>query len=245
MINRLSIIITLLFYLMPSFAQDSSSSEVSKTITALYPKTYFREILATEIPGIYEVVMGNNIAYTDKNGRYFIFGHLFDMKSQTDITAQRKIETRKVKFPTTLLGNAIKTVRGNGSRVLAVFSDPECGHCKKLESELAKLNDVTIYTFLFPLEQMHPESKTRAITIWCASDQSKAWSDYMLTGVLPELKACDNPINDNLVLGTRIGVVGTPTLISIDGRVHPGTASSDIIEDWMIVDIAQKDKETN
>lgn len=214
-------------------AQDLAAQKVATTIRALYPNTAFKEIRSTPVRGIYEVVMGSNVAYTDEAGKFFIFGHLFDMSAQVDLTANRLIEARKVEFPKELLGNAIKTVKGDGSRVMAIFSDPDCPYCKQLEATLTRLTNVTIYTFLFPLESLHPEAKTKAISIWCAPDKAQAWTDTVLGGKALKPTSCANPISDNLVLGGRLGVVGTPTLISADGRTLPGAASVEQIEKWL------------
>jgi thiol:disulfide interchange protein DsbC len=136
-----------------------------------------------------------------------------------------------VEYPKGLLGNAIKTVKGDGSRQLAVFADPNCGYCKKLEQELTKVDNVTIYTFLYPV--LGEDSKTLAIATWCAADRSKAWSDWMLNQKRPALVSCVTPINDNTVLGSRLGVTGTPTLIAADGRILPGAAPADKINEWL------------
>lgn len=216
------------------FAQDNAApQEVVDKFKAMYPKTVFKEIRKSQLEGLYEVVMGSNIAYTDASGRYFLFGHLYDMQQQVDLTAQRKLDSRKSEFPQQFLGNAIKTVKGNGSRVLAIFSDPDCPYCRKLEGELARLDNVTIYTFIYPLEQLHPEAKTKSVAVWCAQDRAAAWTDAVLAGKTPKLVACENPINDNLVLGSRLGVTGTPTLIAADGRVLPGAAPAEQIDRWL------------
>lgn len=213
--------------------EDPATQKIAERFKAMYPRTNFKEVRKARVSGLYEVVMGENVAYTDETGRYFIFGHLFDMKEQVDLTAQRKVESKKSEFPAAFLGNAIKTVKGDGSRVMAVFSDPDCGYCKKLEGELAKLDNVTVYTFMFPLETIHPEAKNKAIAVWCSKDRGAAWAQTVLTGQSPKLVACNNPINDNLVLGGRLGVVGTPTLIALDGRILPGAAPAESIDKWL------------
>lgn len=218
---------------VPAFAQDEAPASVVEKFKSMYPKTTFKEIRKSQVSGLYEVVMGENIAYTDDSGRYFIFGHLFDMQQQVDLTAQRKLDSKKVEFPAQHLGQAIKTVKGDGSRSLAVFSDPDCPYCKQLEGELARLDNVTIYTFLYPLESLHPEAKTKAVSVWCAPNKAKAWSELMLAGKTPKLVACNNPVNDNLVLGSKLGVVGTPTLIAVDGRLLPGSAPAERIDQWL------------
>lgn len=218
---------------IPAFAQDDAPASVVEKFKTMYPKTTFKEIRKSQVSGLYEVVMGENIAYTDESGRYFIFGHLFDMQQQVDLTAQRKLDSKKTEYPAQYLAQAIKTVKGDGSRSVAVFSDPDCPYCKQLEGELARLDNVTIYTFLYPLESLHPEAKTKAVSVWCAPNKAKAWSELMLAGKKPKLVACNNPVNDNLVLGSRLGVVGTPTLIAADGRVLPGSAPAEKIDQWL------------
>jgi thiol:disulfide interchange protein DsbC len=98
---------------------------------------------------------------------------------------------------------------------------------------MATLTDVTIYKFLYPLESLHPSAKSKAIAIWCASDPAKAWSDALLAETVPQLRACPNPVNDNLVLGGALGVVGTPTMIAADGRVLPGAVTAATLDAWL------------
>lgn len=218
---------------IPAFAQDEAPASVVEKFKTMYPKTTFKEIRKSQVSGLYEVVMGENIAYTDESGRYFIFGHLFDMQQQVDLTAQRKLDSKKTEYPAQYLAQAIKAVKGDGSRSVAVFSDPDCPYCKQLEGELARLDNVTVYTFLYPLESLHPEAKTKAVSVWCAPNKAKAWSELMLAGKKPKLVACNNPVNDNLVLGSRLGVVGTPTLIAADGRILRGSAPAEKIDQWL------------
>lgn len=212
---------------------DQAPQEVVQTIQAKFPNTRIKEVRKAPIDGLYEIVMGSNVAYADSSARYLIFGHLWDSQAQVDLTAQRKVEAKKSEFPSQFLQNAIKTVKGDGSRVFAVFSDPDCPYCRKLESELARMDNVTIYTFLFPLETLHPEAKTKSIAVWCSADRGRAWSQAVMTGVAPQLVACANPVNDNLVLGTRLGVTGTPTLISLDGRILPGAVPAEKLDQWL------------
>ena len=238
--KKILLLIGFLFSTAAGAADDAA--KVLDKLKATYPNTQFSAIDNTPFDGIYEVTMGNNIVYTDRNAQFFFFGHIFDMKNQVDVTAEKKqalastsapTTEKKVVFPRALLSNAIRTVKGSGEREIAVFSDPDCPYCKTLETELSALDNVTIYTFLYPLENLHREAKVRSISIWCAPDRNKAWQDYMLLGITPSLLACHNPIDDNLVLGSALGVVGTPTLIAADGRVLPGAATAKMINDWL------------
>jgi thiol:disulfide interchange protein DsbC len=131
-------------------------------------------------------------------------------------------EATPVSFDQLPLADAIKTVHGNGSRQLAVFSDPNCIYCKQLEPELAALNNVTIYTFLVPFQ-----GDARPIAIWCAADRARAWRQWMLQGEAGTQKPdtqCDHPIARNLTLARRLGVQGTPTLFWNDGTRTDGYA---------------------
>lgn len=217
--------------------QKAEQSKLDE-LKALYPNTTINSVRPSHIKGVYEVVMGRNIAYTDDSGRYFLFGHLFDMQKQIDLTADRYTESNQVEkaqreFPKAYLNNAIKTVKGNGQRVLALFSDPDCPYCKKIESELDRLDNITIYTFLYPLESLHPEAKQKAISVWCASDRLSAWQTWMKADKLPPEQNCQHPLDANLALGKKLHISGTPTLIAEDGRVLVGAASIEKIEAWL------------
>ncbi|MDR6503850.1 thiol:disulfide interchange protein DsbC [Burkholderia ambifaria] len=211
----------------------AAAQQVADHLTAIYPKTPFRDIKPAPLPGLYEVSMGENVAYTDSTGRYFLFGHLYDMQDQVDITEQRKAQGYKTRFPAAVLNHAIRTVHGDGQRVLAVFSDPNCPYCHQLEQQLAMVDNVTIYTFLYPLESRHPDAMTKSIRIQCSPDPAKAWKEWMTENRLPPLVSCHHPINDNIVLGSRLGITGTPTIIAEDGRMLPGAVSAAQLNAWL------------
>jgi thiol:disulfide interchange protein DsbC len=213
---------------------DDGVEELEQRLKAQYPATQIERVQLSEIPALYEVTMGQNAAYTDASGRYFVFGHLYDMQTQRDLTAERMEKQQRLAFADLPLADAIKTVHGKGERVLAVFSDPDCPYCRRLEGELDQLDNVTIYTFAYPLESLHPEAKDKAIAVWCAQGRAQAWQALMKTGKVPAKGRCEHPIARNIELGQRLGIHGTPTLLSSDGRVLPGAASSERIEQWLV-----------
>lgn len=216
------------------FAQGNPDTALfEQRLKQQYPSTTFKSIRTTPIAGIFEVQMGENLAYIDASGRYFMFGRLYDMPQQQDLTEGRLAEISRVDVSQFPIADAIKTVKGNGSRVLYVFSDPDCPFCKRLESSLRNLTDVTIYTFLYPLEQLHPDAKRKANNIWCMPSRSTAWDALMLEGKEPLDASCATPVDRTIALGNKLGITGTPTMFSGDGRKRAGAAEAQSINVWL------------
>ena len=230
----LAIVLTVIATTAHAGQSESKLEAIGNKLRALYPATQFNEIRPSQFEGMYEVVMGKNVGYTDGEGRYFLFGHVFDMQTRQDLTQQRIDELNKVNFSELPLKDAIKEVRGKGQRKLVVFSDPDCPYCKKLEQELPQLDNVTIYTFPLPLEGLHPDAPRKAKSIWCSAKRQSAWHDYLVSNKQPTANTdCANPIDRNIQLGQKLGINGTPTLVAEDGRVMPGAASAEQIENWL------------
>lgn len=211
----------------------SDEAAIRKAMQATFPKQKLVSISKTPITGMYEVVVGEHIIYTNEDASHFITeGHLWDVKEQRDLTAERKDELERIDFNALPLDLAIKDVRGNGSRKIAVFSDPDCPFCKRLEKEgLRDLTDVTIYTFLFPLP-MHPDAPAKSRAIWCAPDKLKAWQLWMIKGYLPQgSSACVPPLEKISALAKKVGVDSTPILFFSDGsRLRGAYPAEDIAQ---------------
>jgi thiol:disulfide interchange protein DsbC len=214
-------------------AEVDPVTRIEAALKTAYPATSFRDIRPTPLPGIYEVTMGRNLAYVGSDARHFLFGHLYDMREQRDLTADRLEAARRIDFASLPLADAITSVRGDGARVLAVFSDPDCPYCRKLEQELAKLDNVSVHTFLYPLAELHPQARSRAIAVWCAPDRAAAWKALMLEGKAPPAAECAHPIDRNIELARRLGVEGTPALFDVRGRHLAGAAPARRIEDFL------------
>ncbi len=179
------------------------------------------QVNQSPISGIYEIVTLDHIFYTDKGGQYLIDGSLFDLKARRNLTDARSRQLFAVDFSKLPLEIAVKKVKGNGSRKMAYFTDPNCGWCKKLEHEMQNVTDVTMYLFLATYIGGE-DSAQKAQAIWCSEDRAKAWDDLMLNGVKPATGKCDAPTSKVMALGEKLKVNGTPALIFANGVINPG-----------------------
>jgi thiol:disulfide interchange protein DsbC len=185
-------------------------------------------VAKTPYLGLYEVRLDGEILYTDEKMNYIFSGNIIDAKTMQNITEKRLRDLTAIQWENLPLDAAVKTVRGNGKRTLAIFSDPNCPYCKRFEKDLAKVDDVTIYTFLYPILSQDSHEKSKAV--WCSADKSKAWSELMLNGTVPAAARCDTPIENNLALGHKYRVTGTPTLVFANGERVPGAIPAEQIE---------------
>jgi thiol:disulfide interchange protein DsbC len=176
------------------------------------------------IPGLFEVrfrsPQGVQILYSDPKGENIVQGEIYEMKSGRNLTEERIGKLSAIKFDSLPLDRAVKIVRGNGKRVLAMFSDPYCPACQSFEQTLQQVDDVTLYVFMFPV--IRPERIDESKSVWCASDRAKAWLDLALRKKAPALVTCDNPVESIVTLGQSLGVRATPTLFFENGERQQG-----------------------
>lgn len=202
---------------------------VRKAFEARYPDVKVESITKASLGNLWEIYAGGDILYTDDKVTFLLLGTLVDPKTRENVTEARLRKLSAINFAELPTEQAIKTVIGNGSRKLAVFSDPYCGYCKRFEPDILGLKDVTIYTFLYPI--IRAESVPVSKKVWCSKDRVKAWQDLMLRNIDPVAgEACKNPIDDVVTLGRRMRVTGTPTTFFEDGERVAGALTRDIIE---------------
>ena len=212
------------------YTPAAADAEQTRTLTEKLEKTYAQQNLkvlsvhTTPIAGLYEVlVSGNQLVYVDSGGNYMLVGDLLDINSRRSLTEERMADVNKVDYSKLPFDKAIKEVRGNGKLAVAVFSDPDCPFCKRLEHEFANMTDVTIYTFLMPIPSLHPQAKNKSEQIWCQSDRTAAWTAWMRENKAPaQVADCPNPVLDTMALGQQFGFNGTPTLVYPNGKTHSG-----------------------
>lgn len=210
---------------------QADDDAIKKVLTERFPGADIHAINPTPIPGLFEVYANSSIIYVDAQADYMLSGPLKDTKTKTNLTQKSLEAMQTIDFASLPMDQAIVTRRGNGERKLVVFSDPDCPFCRGLEKELAQLDNISIYTFLYPLEELHPGASAKADAIWCAPDQAQAWSDYMLQGKLAApASACATPVRDIGKLATRLGMMGTPAIVFSNGKRVDGVIPAAEIE---------------
>jgi thiol:disulfide interchange protein DsbC len=229
MIVRTLALVLFCLAVVPAHADEA---QIRKVIKAEFGGAPIESIRPAPLLDLYEVVIrtqdGPRIVYTDANATGIVLGSIYDVKHDRDLTEERMGKLLGINFGSLPLQDAVKIRRGNGRRVLAMFSDPYCPACQKFEQELARVNDITIYVFMYPV--IHPELARQSQAIWCSPDRAKAWLDLALRGIRPTADAdCANPIEKNLHLGQQLRVNSTPTLFLADGeRVRGGLSAASL-----------------
>jgi thiol:disulfide interchange protein DsbC len=222
-----------ILFLTTAASADNTEAEIKKSVEAwLGGKFTVTSVRKAEFMGLYEVVVGTDILYTNEKGTHVILGEVVDIKTRRNLTQERAAKLAQIKFSDLPLDLAIKQVKGNGKRVMATFEDPNCTYCKKLAREMQNVTDVTVYTFLLPI--LSPDSIEKSKTIWCASDRAKAWNEYMLNGTAPSAGKCDTSALEKVsALAQKLNVRGTPAVFLADGSRLPGFMPAPQLEEAM------------
>ncbi|MBN8451158.1 MAG: DsbC family protein [Candidatus Accumulibacter sp.] len=204
---------------LPTLADEAAV--IKKAVEAKLARTV-TSVTKTPYLGLYEVYVDGQIVYTDEKVSALLIGALVDGKTMKNVTDERMQKLTAIKFADLPLALAVKQVRGDGKRVFATFEDPNCGYCKKLAKDIAKLENVTIYTFLYPI--LSPDSLEKSNQIWCATDRAKAWNEWMIDGKAPGGKGdCDTTaVKKTIEMGRKLAITGTPTIFFADGERIPG-----------------------
>lgn len=211
-------------------AQSAEETQLRKALAAKMPQMTIESVTRMPFGGLFEVVMGGEVVYTDAKGEFLLGGTLYDLRgAQPRNVTQDTLQKVAARAITSSHDNAIKMVRGNGKRVIYTFEDPNCGYCRQLYKELAKMTDITVYTFLLPVLSQDSADKSRAI--WCSRDRAKAWDQMMVKGALAEQpKPCDTPLEKNAQIAQRLNIRGTPAIYTADGRQLGGYVPAQQLE---------------
>jgi thiol:disulfide interchange protein DsbC len=209
----------------PPAAQAASPemAAIRKLIEQRVPGMEIRQITKTDIAGLYEVLADDRIVYVDPAVNYLFMGSIYDLASKQNLTDARYQKLNRIAFDSLPFDQSFKRVRGDGSRRIAMFSDADCPFCARIEKELQGMTNVTIYTFPFPIDSLHPAAAQKSRQIWCSADRGKAWDEWFQKQKLPDNKGdCANPVVANQALGEKLHISATPTLVFADGSVVPG-----------------------
>ena len=187
------------------------------------------EVGKTPMPGLFEVRVGSDLYYTDAEGNFLLHGQLIDTKRQQNLTEERQEKLLAIDFSALPLKDAFTIVRGNGKRKIALFEDPNCGYCKRFERDLQKVDNITVYLFLYPI--LGPDSIEKSRNLWCSRDKAKAWQDWMVRDSLPSAATCDAAaLMRNVEFGRKFKISGTPTMVFADGTRVPGAIPAQQVE---------------
>lgn len=232
MINK-NILLSVMFALASQLVwADSQEASVKKL---LQPKVgegaVIESVVKTPFANIFEVKIGDELIYTDSEAKFIFIGRLIDAQSSRDLTQSRLDEMNRIKFSDLPLDAAIKSVKGNGKRVIAVFEDPNCGYCKRFRKTVNEMKDITVYTFMYDI--LSDDSRIKSKNIWCSNDKLKAWDDWMVNGKTPAAAAescASTPHEKILEIGKKYKVTGTPTIFFTDGSRVPGAIDAKMLE---------------
>ena len=204
-------------------AQGAEALAIRAALEQKFPGAQISHIEKSGYLGLYEVMLDDNLVYTDPKVAYIFVGSMYDTATKENLTEARSRKLNRVAVDKLPYELAFKRVKGDGSRKLVIFSDADCPFCHRLETEMKGLDNVTIYTFLFPIDQLHPNAAHKSKQIWCAPDKVKAWDAFFASGKLPDNKGdCGDPVAKTQALGNSLKINATPTLIFADGTLIPG-----------------------
>ncbi|HEY6241914.1 MAG TPA: DsbC family protein [Burkholderiales bacterium] len=207
----------------------ADEGSVRRGVEARFDGIKIDSVTKTSYAGLYEVVVGESIFYTDEKVNFVFKGEIIDARTQKNFTEERQQKLSAIKFDDLPLELAIKQVRGGGKRVVAIFSDPFCPYCRNLDRALLREDDITIYIFFYPI--LRTESPEKARAIWCSPDRAKAYYDFMLNGRDPApANACTAPVDQWLALGHRVGVRATPTSFTVNGQRILGARPEELVK---------------
>ncbi len=216
-----------------SIAIDAGADEaaVKKQFERRFPGTVVTSVAPAPLPGLYEVFVEGQLVYTDAEVNYLLRGELIDAADRRNLTEERLGKLKGIPWEQLPLDQAVKIVKGDGKRRVAIFEDPDCPFCKRLEQELVRVDNMTMYVLLYPLESIHPGATDKSIRIWCSADRGKAWSDAVLRGVNPSgTTSCKHPIESLKKFAEARGIFATPTLVFEDGTRVAGAIPAAEIE---------------
>ena len=202
---------------------NANEEAIRKAFTKSMPSLKIDSIKTSEAKGLYEVAVGANIIYVTGDGKYLLEGHLIDIEARTDLTEGKLADTRKLAIEKLGTDQMITFKPEKSKYKVSIFTDIDCGYCRKLHSELDQYmaEGISIQYLFYPRAGKGSESYNKAVSVWCADDRNEALTAAKKGGAL-ETKTCDNPIDEHMQLGIDFEAKGTPMIVTEKGNIFPG-----------------------
>jgi thiol:disulfide interchange protein DsbC len=224
MMKRIFVAAAMAFLALPVMAEDSKAVQSLKKDLVKIFGGQPESIQAAPIDGLYEVIYGPKLYYVSLDGRYLLSGDLFDLKTRTNLTEKNRSDARlKTMAKVDESEMIIYKAKGEEKHTVTVFTDIDCGYCRKLHQGMAEMNDlgITVRYLAYPRAGVGSSAYDKAEGVWCAKDRHKAM-DKAKSGATPPKANCETPVKAHLALGATVGVTGTPALVLDDGTLMPG-----------------------
>ncbi len=204
-------------------AVEADEAAVRAAMAKLLPNVELDEVVKAPVPGLFEVLIGPRLFYVSDDGRYLIQGSIIDTKTREDLTEARQTVAKKAVMDKVGDDETIIFGPEKYDHTITVFTDIDCGYCRKLHQEIDdyKAEGIRVRYLFYPRAGIGSPSYQKAVSVWCADDRKKAMTDAK-SGVPLDNKTCDNPVQDHMILGEAMGVTGTPAVVLEDGRLLPG-----------------------
>jgi thiol:disulfide interchange protein DsbC len=201
----------------------ADEAAIKKAIATFMPTEQVDAVKPSEIKGLYEVNAGSNIFYASEDGKYLLQGQLFDVDAKKNITESKLGAVRKAALDKIGEQDMIVFKAPNSKYTVSVFTDIDCGYCRKLHSEIDQYlaQGITVRYLFFPRAGKGSESYNKAVAVWCAADKNKALTAAK-KGDAFDTKSCDNPVDKHMQLGDDFGMSGTPMIVTEKGTILPG-----------------------
>jgi thiol:disulfide interchange protein DsbC len=204
--------------------EQADVANIKKVFAKIVPGETPEMISPSVMPNIYEVVYGSQVMYVSADGRYLIQGDLYDLNTRENLSENIRVGQRlKVVQDIDPASTIIFKPKGKSKHVLTVFTDIDCGYCRKLHNQMNQYlaAGIEVRYLAFPRSGVNTKSYYKAVSVWCADDRQAAMTDAK-NGGNPPRKECDNPVQEHMQLAEQFGVSGTPTLVLDNGEVIPG-----------------------
>lgn len=201
----------------------ATEAKIRNSLSVLLPGLLPDEIRSTPVPNLFEVTFGGRIVYLTADGRYLLQGKIIDLETRTEITEERLSELKSAALAKIKEDQMVIYGPDDAKDTVTVFTDIDCGYCRKLHSEMARYNEegIRIRYLFYPRAGIGSDSYKKAVSVWCADDRRAAMDQAKAGKDIPQ-RDCENPVEEHYNLGQAVGVTGTPALLLEGGELVPG-----------------------